>query len=211
MGLFRSRRSRAGGERKERQTTTGRPTNPDKPRKAKPGAPWSFRRALRFVLWLVAGIAGMAGAGYLVVAVWLFPAPLLPSERLVPRVIGLTGREASRQIARLGLVATTVNEPHVTAAAGLVTWQDPPPGVTAPRNTRVRVTVSSGLPRARVPDVRGMDLAMVERLLAAVGLRVEDIDTVAVKGRAPGSATGTTPAAGDSVPVGRGVIVHLAR
>ncbi|OGU03759.1 MAG: hypothetical protein A2085_00565 [Gemmatimonadetes bacterium GWC2_71_10] len=212
MGLFRSRKSRAGGdERKERQTTAGRPTNPDQPRKAKSGERWSLRRALRFVLWLVAGIAVMAGAGYLVVAVWLFPAPLLPSERVVPRVIGLGEREARRQIERLGLVATAVSEPHPTAAAGLVTWQDPPPGVAAPRDTRVRVTVSSGLPRARVPEVRGMDLAMVERMLAAVGLRIETIDTVAVKGRTPGSATGTTPAAGDSLQIGRGVIVHLAR
>ena len=195
MGLFRSRKSRAGGERKERPTTAGRPTNPNKLRKAKGGEPWSLRRALRFVLWLVAGIAVMAGAGYLVVAVWLFPAPLLPSERVVPRVIGLGEREATRQLER----------------AGLVTWQDPPPGVTAPRATRVRVTVSNGAPSARVPDVRGMDLALVERMLAAVGLRIETIDTVAAKGRTPGSAAGTTPAAGDSLRVGRGVVVHLAR
>ena len=211
MGLFRSRKSRAGGERKERPTTAGRPTNPNKLRKAKGGEPWSLRRALRFVLWLVAGIAVMAGAGYLVVAVWLFPAPLLPSERVVPRVIGLGEREATRQLERVGLVATTVSEPHVTVAAGLVTWQDPPPGVTAPRATRVRVTVSNGAPSARVPDVRGMDLALVERMLAAVGLRIETIDTVAAKGRTPGSAAGTTPAAGDSLRVGRGVVVHLAR
>lgn len=211
MGLFRSRKSRTG-ERGERKTSVGRPTKADKPRKSGSShEPGSFRRVLRFAIWLVAGIAVMAGAGYLVTAIWLFPAPLLPSERAVPRLMGLREREAMRQIEQLGLAVTTSREPHVSAGAGIVVWQDPPPGVVAPRSTRVSITVSSGLPHARVPDVRGMDLAMVERLLAAVGLSVDGVDTVAVKARVPGTATGTTPAAGDSLAIGRGVIVHLAR
>jgi serine/threonine-protein kinase len=193
----------------KRATDPGRPTQDRKrtPRTAHR----SPRTVLRFLAWLLGGIAVMAGVGYLVAAVWLVPSPLLPSERVTPRVIGLTDREAARQLEGDDLVARRVSEPHPSAAAGIVTWQDPPPGVAVPKDSEVRIVVSSGLPRAVVPDVRGMDLALVEQLLGAVGLRVESVDTVVAKGRTPGTAAGTSPSAGDSVPLGRGVIVQLAR
>lgn len=213
MGLFRSRKQRATGKPAERKTTAGRPTRPEpgpEPRKRRARDPDAFRRFLRYAGLLLAGIAVMAGVGYLVVAIWLFPSPLMPSERVMPRVIGLSENEADRQLGRLGFTVTTAREPHLTAGAGLVTWQDPPPGVAVTTDTRVSVTVSGGMPYARVPDVTGMDLPMAERLLAAVGLRVDAVDTVTIKTQHPGVAAGTTPARGDSLPMGRGVTVHLA-
>lgn len=214
MALFRGRFAGGGKDGGgKRKTDPGRPTREAKPPRpprgrARGGRP---RTVLRFLAWLLAGIAVMAGGGYLVAALWLFPAPLLPSERIVPRVIGMSEREAGRQLQQLGFRVATAREPHPSAGAGLVTWQDPPPGVAAPRDTELRLTVSAGTARARVPDVSGLDLVMAARLLAAVGLRLDGVDTAVVKGRMPGIAVGSTPAAGDSVPLGRGVVVHLAR
>jgi len=152
------------------------------------------------------------GAGYFVAALWLFPAPLLPNERQVARVGGLTESAARRALEQQGLTADVVaREPSPNITQGAVIWQDPPPGVAVPRGHQVRLVLSAGLPVVAVPDVRGYDAEFAQRLLAAAGLRVDGIDTVDVKGVAPGAAGSTDPRAGDSVLVGRTIILHLAR
>lgn len=166
---------------------------------------------LKWAAWLAAGIAVTAGAGYLVAALWLFPAPLLPNERQVARVGGMMADDARRELERQGLtVEVTGREPSPSVGEGAVVWQDPPPGVAVPRGSTVKVTLSAGLPVVAVPDVRGFEPLFAQRLIAAAGLRVEGIDTLDVKGVPPGAAGATTPAAGDSVLLGRGIILHLA-
>ena len=164
------------------------------------------------VAWLVGGVAVMAGVGYLVAALVLFPAPLLPNERLVPRLLGESFVLAEAELARGGLVVEIAGrEPHPTAPAGTVTWQDPPPGVAAPRGTTVSLTVSAGPPRAAVPDVRGLDQELAQRLIWGAGLRVEQVDSVPGSQQPAGVAVGTTPAAGDSLRMNGAVVLHLAR
>jgi len=172
----------------------------------------SWRARLRWLGYLVGGVAGMAGAGYLVAALWLFPAPLLPSERQVARVLGLEEAEAMRELQRTGLTAMVASrEPHTAANPGSVIWQDPPPGVATPRGSTVELTVSTGARRVAVPDVQGLDQELATRLILAAGLRVDGIDSVTVQELVPGVALGTLPAAGDSLPLGRGVTLRLAR
>jgi serine/threonine-protein kinase len=87
---------------------------------------------------------------------------------------------------------------------------DPAPGVAVPRGSTVALTVSEGPPRVAVPDVRGLDADLAQRLLAAAGIAVASVDTVA--GVLPeGLAAGTAPAARDSVAAGSAVILHLSR
>ena len=170
-----------------------------------------FKANLKWAAWLAAGIAVTAGAGYLVAALWLFPAPLLPNERQVARVGGMMADDARRELERQGLVVeVTGREPSPNVGEGAVVWQDPPPGVAVPRGSTVKVILSAGLPVVAVPDVRGFEPLFAQRLIAAAGLRVEGIDTLDVKGVPPGAAGATTPAAGDSVLLGRGIILHLA-
>jgi beta-lactam-binding protein with PASTA domain len=146
-----------------------------------------------------------------VAALLLFPAPLLPNERAVPRVIGATAEEAARMLAREGLRSEIGDrEPHPAFAAGLVTWQDPPPGVAVPRGTLVSLTVSEGMPRVAMPDVRGLDAQLAQRLLWAAGVTVGTVDSIASYLPA-GLAVSTTPAASDSVRAGGAVILHLSR
>jgi beta-lactam-binding protein with PASTA domain len=165
---------------------------------------------LKWTVGLVAGIAAFAGAGYLVAALVFFPSPLLPSERQVARVTGLSEDEATRELERLSLAAQVVGrETHPTLSAGRVIWQDPPPAVAVPRGSAVQLIVSAGPPGARVPDVTGYDLDFARRLLDAGGLRTDAVDSIPLKGLPSGVVGSTTPPAGDSVAAGRGVVVHL--
>jgi eukaryotic-like serine/threonine-protein kinase len=160
---------------------------------------------------LVGGVALTALAGYLVAALLIFPAPLLPNERMVPRVIGAQVYEAQRALQVEGFRSEIADSaPHPTYAAGFVTWQDPPPGAAAPRGSSVALTISEGTPRRVVPDVRGLDPELAQHLLWAAGLTVGLVDTI--PGTLPaGVAAATDPAAGDSVTAGSSVRLHLAK
>jgi serine/threonine-protein kinase len=154
----------------------------------------------------------MTGAGYLVAALVLFPAPLLPNERPVPRLLGLDEDVARRELERAELAAAEIaREPHPTAAPGAVIWQDPPAGVAVPRGGAVHLVVGAGPPRLRVPHVAGLDVGLASRLLAAAGLRVDFVDSVEIADVPRGISVGTTPAAGDSVPRGTGLVLRVAR
>jgi beta-lactam-binding protein with PASTA domain len=149
--------------------------------------------------------------GYLLAALFLFPVPLLPSEREVPRLIGATAADAEVTLERFGLKSEIADrERHPTLAAGSVMWQDPAPGVAVPRGTIVALTLSEGPPRVAVPDVRALDADLAQRLLGAAGITVAIVDTVASQLPA-GLAAGTAPGARDSVAVGSAVILHLSR
>jgi serine/threonine-protein kinase len=146
-----------------------------------------------------------------VAALLIFPAPLLPSERRVPRVIGAPVYEAQQALRVQGFRSEIADSaPHPTYAGGLVTWQDPPPGAAAPRGSVVSLTVSEGTPRGVVPDVRGLDAELAQRLLLAAGLSVGSVDSVPGT-LAAGVAVATEPAAGDSVTSGSSVRLHLAK
>ena len=105
----------------------------------------------------------------------------------------------------------TGREPSPSLPPGSVLWQDPTSGVAVPRGTIVSLILASGIPRVMVPDVRGFDVEFAQRLLMAAGLRVDGIDSLDVKGVPSGVAGSTDPAAGDSVLIGRSVLLHIAR
>ena len=177
---------------------------PEPPAERRPGP-------LRRVSVLVGGVALTALAGYLVAALLIFPAPLLPNERQVPRVLGTTVEDAQRTLTKAGFRPEIADSaPHPVYAAGMVTWQDPSAGAAAPRGSAVALTVSEGTPRRLVPDVSGLDLELAQRLLTAVGLTLGTVDTV--PGTLPaGVAARTDPAAGDSITAGSSVRIHVSR
>jgi len=179
--------------------------------RAAPEAERPRRGVLRRLGILAGGVALTVVAGYLVAAVLLFPAPLLPNERQVPRVIGVVVTDAQRALEAQGFRAEIADSaPHPTYAAGLVTWQDPAPGVAAPRGSTVALTVSEGSPQRLVPDVRGLDEDVAEQMVRAAGLTVGTVDTV--PGTLPaGVAVSTDPHAGDSAQTGSSVRLHLAK
>lgn len=161
----------------------------------------------------------MGVVGYLLAALVLFPSPLHTNEREMPALVGLEEQDARRQAAELGLVVDTVlREPHPVASPGTIVWQDPPAAVMLPRDARVRLVVSSGVPLVRVPDLRGFDAAFAQRLLLAIGLGVDNVDTIDDIGEwpegvsiPPGTVAGSAPAPGDSLPIGQRVLLQVTR
>jgi eukaryotic-like serine/threonine-protein kinase len=164
--------------------------------------------AIRWAFWL--GVA--AFTGYLLAALFFFPAPVFPHHQQVPRVIGLPLADARQAIAaaHLGTVDNGT-APHPSAPVGTVIWQDPPPGVEAPANLRVALVASSGPQRVPVPDVAGLDAALATKLIAAAGLtvsRVESVSAAVPTGQTmltrPAAATTLLPGSGVGLVVSRG-------
>jgi eukaryotic-like serine/threonine-protein kinase len=160
--------------------------------------------------WIGIG-AGMVLAGYLTAYLILFPAPILPGHQAVPRVLGLTMAEAQAEIQKSKLQVTEGGaEPHPTAPAGIVVWQDPPPGVIAPEGTKITLVSSAGPPKIPVPDVANLDGGLAQSLIAAAGLVASQAESV--QAAAPsGLAMLTRPPAGTALPPGASVTVVISR
>lgn len=160
--------------------------------------------------WLAIGV-GVVIAGYLTAYLILFPAPFLPGHQAVPRVLGLTLAEAQAEIQKAKLqVADGGAEPHPTAPAGIVVWQDPPPAVIAPEGTKVTLVSSAGPPKIPVPDVSGLDATLAQSLIASAGLVVSQVESV--QAAAPtGLAMLTRPPAGTALAPGAGVAIVVSR
>src|SRR5206468_7401637 len=134
-----------------------------------------------------------------------FPPRLLPGQQAVPRVLRLTVPEARAEIHKPKLqVPDGGAEPHPTAPAGIVIWQDPPPGVIAPEGTKVTLVSSAGPPKIPVPDIAKLDVALAQSLVTAAGLVVSQVESV--QAAAPtGLAMLTRPPAGTPLAPGAGL------
>jgi serine/threonine-protein kinase len=169
-----------------------------------------FKVTPKFWRWLGIGV-GTVLAGYLTAYLLIFPAPLLPGHQPVPRVLGLTVPEAQAEIQKSKLQVTDGGaEPHPTTPAGIVIWQDPPPGVVAPEGAKVSLVSSAGPPKIPVPDVAKLDGGLAQSLIAAAGLVASQAESV--QADAPtGQAMLTRPPAGTALPPGASVTVVISR
>jgi len=175
---------------------------------------WQWRlpgwEARRVRVWGIALLAALL-AGYLTAYLIVFPVPILRGHQVVPRVLGLSLQEASAEVRKVGLqVLDGGSGPHPTAPQGTVVWQDPPPGTSAPAGMRVTLVVSSGPPKIPVPDVAGLDGELAQRLVAAAGLTVSQVESV--QAAAPrGIAMLTRPPASTVLSPGAPVTVVVSR
>lgn len=121
--------------------------------------------------------------GYLIATFVLFPpAPVGPGGITVPQLVGQTEGEASRQLAAAGLGTLVPSRlPHPEQPTGVITAQSPLAGQQLASGGTVRVAVSSGLPRAVVPDLvgftEGRAAALLQRLGFTVQRAIEDSDS----------------------------------
>lgn len=161
----------------------------------------------RWGIWLGAS----ALAGYLTAYLLVFPAPILHGHGVVPRLLGLSLQEASAELRSAGLeVQDGGAESHPSAPQGTVIWQDPPPGVSAPAGLRVTLVASDGPPKIPVPDVTGLEGALAERLVAAAGLAVSQVESVQAAAP-PGIAMLTRPPATTVLSPGAPVAIVVSR
>lgn len=149
-------------------------------------------------------------AGYLATMI-IFPAPLLPRDTPVQRVIGMPAEEAAQTLEDQGFRSRVEErESDPTIPAGHVLWQDPPPGVELPAGTPIRLTVSEGPAPLLVPDVAEFEFDQAVRILAAGGFRLGAVDSVAASQPA-GVVVATRPAMGSSRPPGSPVDLMVSR
>ena len=164
-----------------------------------PRFPWSgITRTVtgRRLLIQVSLVFGATLAGYLVAALCLYPAPLFSESVAVPRVLELDNGEATTRLDAAGLRVRKSDEmPHPRLPRGAVVWQDPPPYSEVGRGASVELLVSSGPPELAIPDIEGMEAPLALRVIAASGIKVKAVDSVA--NEAPkGTALATRPGAG---------------
>jgi beta-lactam-binding protein with PASTA domain len=150
------------------------------------------RRLIRDVLI----VGATFGVGYVIASAWLSPVPLLTRDHAVPRVLDLPTAEAQQKLGELGFRAKLEDErPHPTAPRGAIVWQDPAPGTILPQHSVVTLVPSAGLQQVPVPDIVGLAMPYAGRVLAAAGLKVGEVDTVASDPE-PNIVVATRPAAG---------------
>jgi beta-lactam-binding protein with PASTA domain len=112
--------------------------------------------------------------GYLVAVLVIFPPlPETMDGIEVPDLVGRSAADAQRAVAGLGLGPIETTElPHPSAAAGVVIAQSPLPGQQLRAGASVLVALSTGRPRAVVPDVTGFSADRAESMLRRVGFDV---------------------------------------
>ena len=164
-----------------------------------PRFPWSgiTRTVTGRRLLLQAGVIfGATLLGYLVAAVWLYPAPLFSEAIAVPRVLELDAAVATQRLTDAGLHVKRGDDlPHPSVPRGSVVWQEPAPYSEVGPGASVDLIVSSGPPEQAIPDVQGFDAALAQKVLTAAGIGVTSVDSVS--NAAPkGTALATRPAAG---------------
>jgi len=138
--------------------------------------------------------------GYAIAVFVLFPAPPVSEPGTpVPDLVGMTTTDAQRELARVGLgVLELTPLPHETAQAGTVIAQSPLPGQQMRAGASVSVAASTGVPRARVPDVTTFPVVRAQNLLLRLGFEVVRSDEITVL-QQPGRVLRTEPPAGSEL------------
>ena len=149
--------------------------------------------------------------GYGISVLWLSPGSVFTKDHALPRVLELTQGEARRMLTDLGFRPRLDGERHSDALPrGTVIWQDPPAGTVLPPNSVVQLVVSAGPSLVAVPDVIGMNLPQATKIIAAAGVRLGSVDTVA-GGSERGVVLATRPSAGVGRPRGSQIALVVSR
>ncbi len=133
-----------------------------------------------------------------------------PKPAVVPDVVGLPKAEAKAAITDAGLALgeeTVVEDP---APKNAVLSQEPTAGAEIATGSAVDLTISSGPPTVKIPDVKGTSASDAQATLEGLGLSVL-VDERTNGNIAAGDAVKTDPAAGTSVQVGSDVTLIVSK
>jgi len=130
-----------------------------------------------------------------VVALLLLKDGSTPKEVIVPTVIDKPQSKASEILSDSGFVPAVETVPRSDTPPGKVFEQDPTAGSRAPKGSKVTISVSVGLGKAIVPDVKGMSLADARKELEDAGFR-SDVSREHSDRVDEGTMIGTVPPAG---------------
>lgn len=141
----------------------------------------------------------------------------------VPDLTGLSQSDAEARLADAGLeLGTVAQEQSATVPAGAVIRQDPAPGEQVDKGSSVSIVVSTGSPSpsptptpsptasaVEVPNVYGMQSAVAEQQLTALGLAAA-FRQKPNTGQQPGTVVNVRPDTGTLVPEGSTVLLVIA-
>ncbi|MDQ3697047.1 MAG: PASTA domain-containing protein [Gemmatimonadota bacterium] len=155
------------------------------------------RRSLPYLITAAGGFI----LAYLAVAFLIFPSSVLPSDRRVPNVVGLSHEEATRKIEDAGFSASTGERRyHASAPDGQVLGQSPLPDAVEARGATVSLEVSRGQRQGAVPPVAGLTVARAEEALESAGFEVGGV-TPRESAEPRGQVIGSEPGEGARVPI----------
>ncbi|MEA2212638.1 MAG: eukaryotic-like serine/threonine-protein kinase [Solirubrobacteraceae bacterium] len=155
-------------------------------------------------------IAALSGAfallGAMIVAALVLGAS---GSVTVPRLISLTPAQVRARTRPLALQPSFHHHHSASVPAGRVISQSPRPGGRVDQGSTLRVTISSGPPGVRVPDVGGKAAPEAQSALASVGLRSR-LRTIVAPRVPAGVVYGQSPAPGALLSRTRPVILDIA-
>jgi eukaryotic-like serine/threonine-protein kinase len=125
-------------------------------------------------------------------------------RRTVPEVSGLSGEQARQLLTRFGF-EVEVEERTDPAPMGRVLEMTPQSGARVEMPATVRLVVSSGPPRAPVPNVAGMSVEDARTAIGNAGFYVAEVEYDFFSLSPPGTVVSQAPAAGVEVRLGAGI------
>jgi eukaryotic-like serine/threonine-protein kinase len=129
---------------------------------------------------------------------------------VVPDVLDQSEQSARQELQAEGFEVQVNQAPSDESEEGLVSAQDPNPGVEAPVGSTVTITVSTGPEQVEVPNVEGEEEGDAEQILGDAGFQVEVQE---VPGPPPqdGTVVDQDPDGGTQADQGSTVTIFVAR
>jgi hypothetical protein len=133
-----------------------------------------------------------------------------PDTIAVPNVVGLKKEDAEQMLRGAGLViGTETTASSAATPVGSVIAANPAPGTQIPRDSAVKLEISSG-PQIAVPDVVGLTQSAAEGILKNAGFVVGVVKKQPSNSVPAGGISSTNPDAGTRVDQGSTVALELS-
>ena len=132
-------------------------------------------------------------------------------EANVPNVVGLDRFAAESVLVAAGLgVGETRGSANTAVKADYIISQEPAAGQRVKIGRRIRLEISTGAGRLKIPRTEGLTVARATAMLMEVGLVVAGVESLRMPESQVGQVVGTRPPAGAAANQGDGVIIQVS-
>jgi serine/threonine-protein kinase len=128
----------------------------------------------------------------------------------IPKLIGLSRKEAEDVLRRVGLVPGRITEQSDAHARGTILDSRPAVGQVVPAGTAVDLVLSAGPAELSMPDVIGRDIAEARSTLEQLGLAVGEVAYDSTSVAPNGQVLEQNPAAGTQIAPGATVTLRVS-
>jgi eukaryotic-like serine/threonine-protein kinase len=164
--------------------------------------------ALAIILIILLGIAGLVA-----LLNWVIM-PLVVGrgrETNVPEVVGLDRFAAESVLVAAGLgIGETRGSANTQVKTDYVISQEPAAGQRVKTGRRIRLEISTGAGRLKVPRLDGLTVPRATAMLMEAGLSVAGIESLRMPEKQVGQVVGSRPPAGTGVNQGDGIVLQVS-